>query len=55
MQVVTRIDLRGNNITPAKHLIVIISKMYCTNNEIEIVQKMLHNQNWFEWTFNLIH
>jgi hypothetical protein len=51
---VTRIDLRGNDIDPAKHIYVTVSKMQCTSNEVEEVQKMLHNQSWFEWTFNLV-
>jgi hypothetical protein len=51
---VTRIYLRGNDIDPAKHIYVTVSKMHCTSNEVEEVQKMLHNQSWFGWTFNLV-
>ena len=54
MHGVTRLDLRGSYIDPAKHLYVTVSKMYCTANEVEEVQKMLHKQNWFQWTFNLV-
>jgi hypothetical protein len=28
--------------------------MYCTSNEVEEVQKMLHTQKWFQWTFDLV-
>ena len=51
---VTRLDLRGSDIDPAKHLYVTVSKMRCKANEVEEVQKMLHKQNWFQWTFNLV-
>ena len=53
MQGVTRLDLRGSDIDPAKHLYVTVSKMCCKANEVEEVQKMLHKQNWFQWTFIL--
>lgn len=55
MHGVTRIDLRGNDIDHAKHIYVTVSKMHCTSNEVDVVQQMLHNQSWFEWTFNLVH
>jgi len=51
---VTRLDLRGSGIDPAKHLYVTVSKMRCKANEVEEVQKMLHKQKWFQWTFNLV-
>ena len=54
MHGVTRLVLRGPDIDPAKHLYVTVSKMCCTANEVEEVQKMLHKQNWFQWTFNLV-
>lgn len=54
MHGVTRLDLRGSDVNPAKHLCVIVSKMHCTSNEVEEVQKMLNKQNWFQWTFNLV-
>jgi len=54
MHGVTRLDLRGSDIDPAEHLYVTVSKMCCTANEVEEVQKMLHKQNWFQWTFNLV-
>ena len=54
MHGVIRLDLRGSDIDPAEHLYVTVSKMCCTANEVEEVQKMLHKQNWFQWTFNLV-
>ena len=54
MHGVTRLDLRGSDIDPAPHLYVTVSKMQCTSNEVAEVQKMLHKQSWFEWTFNLV-
>jgi len=54
MHGVTRLDLRGSDIDPAEHLYVTVSKMCCTAKEVEEVQKMLHKQNWFQWTFNLV-
>jgi len=36
MHGVTRLDLRGSDIEPAKHLYVIVSKMYCTSNEVAV-------------------
>jgi hypothetical protein len=54
MHGVTRLDLRGSDIDSAKHLYVTVSKMYCTANEVGEVQKMLHKQTWFQWTFNLV-
>lgn len=54
MHGVIRIDLRGKHINPAKHIYVTVSKMRCTSNEVEEVQRMLHSQNWFEWTFNIV-
>ena len=54
MHGVTRIDIEENRIDLATHIRVTVSKMHCTSNEVEEVQKMLHSQNWFEWTFNLV-
>jgi len=54
MHGVTRLDLRGSYIDPAKHLYIKVSKIHCTSNEVEEVQKMLHNQKWFQWTFDLV-
>ena len=54
MHGVIRLDLRGADINPSKHLYVTVSKMHCTSNEVEEVHKMLHNQKWFKWTFDLV-
>lgn len=55
MQGVVRLDLSlGSDINPKEHINVIVSRMYCTGNEIEEVQRMLRSQYWFEWSFEIV-
>lgn len=54
MNGVTHLELRHSNIHPKRHLYVTVSIKRCTSNEVEDVQLMLHEQKWFQWTFNLV-
>ena len=54
IKAITTMELRIDNKDSRKHLSVTVSKMRCANNEADVILKMLQNQGWYQWTFNLI-
>jgi hypothetical protein len=51
---VTSFELTNSYIESKNHLSITVSQMKCTSNEVEEILKMLNNQKFFQWTFNLV-
>ena len=47
------IETNNKTIRPKPHIKIVVSKIELKNEDIALIYKLLHGQNYYEWTFEI--
>lgn len=48
------IETNNKTMRPKPHVKVVVSKAELKNGDIDLIYKLLYEQNYYEWTFEMV-
>jgi hypothetical protein len=54
IQSIQSIETNNKTISPKPHIKIVVSKLELKDGDLDLIYKLLHGQNYYEWTFEMV-
>jgi hypothetical protein len=54
IQSIQSIETNNKTMRPKPHIKIVVSKLELKDGDFDLIYKLLHGQNYYEWTFEMV-